>query len=186
MGGTDNWDGPHNLNFVRMRRFCATIILLIAIFAGFITPAAGAVAGFGSSSFAANAGALRFSQTTASPLFSEAGTLGGRSIASVADDLAAGVLKPSSLPVEYLVRDENSLPTNTRSSLALKQTGIPQSSCNLINRTGVELAEAAMTQRLLNNSLGSGGTDVLRITGAGKVRAFYDHEQYSLAISEAF
>jgi hypothetical protein len=53
MGGTDNWDGPRNLNFVRMRRFCATIILLIAMFAGFITPAAGAVAGLGRSSLAA-------------------------------------------------------------------------------------------------------------------------------------
>lgn len=54
MGGTDNWDGPRNLNFVRMRRFCATIILLIAMFAGFTTPAAEAVAGFGRSSFGAN------------------------------------------------------------------------------------------------------------------------------------
>lgn len=54
MGGTDNWDGLRNLNFVRMRRFCATIILLIAMFAGFITPAAGAVAGLGRSSLAAN------------------------------------------------------------------------------------------------------------------------------------
>jgi hypothetical protein len=40
-----------------MRRFCATIILLIAMFAGFITPAAGAVAGLGRSSLAANSGA---------------------------------------------------------------------------------------------------------------------------------
>lgn len=94
--------------------------------------------------------------------------MAGRSIASVADDLSAGILKPADLPVEYLVRDGNSLLINTRSSLALKQAGIPESSWNLINRTGVESAEAAMTERLLRNGLGSGGTDVLRITGAGK------------------
>jgi hypothetical protein len=57
MGGTDDWNGPRNLNFVRMRRFCATIILLIAVFAGFITPARGAVAGFTRSSLAAIGGA---------------------------------------------------------------------------------------------------------------------------------
>lgn len=115
-----------------------------------------------------SAGPLRFSQTTASPFFSAEGSMGGRAISSVADDLRAGVLKPADLPVEYLVRDGNSLLINTRSSLALKQANIPESSWSLINRTGVESAEAAMTERLLRNGLGSGGTDVLRITGAGK------------------
>jgi hypothetical protein len=115
-----------------------------------------------------NAGPLRFSQPTASPFFSAEGSMGGRAISSVVDDLRAGVLKPADLPVEYLVRDGNRLLINTRSSLALKQANIPESSWSLINRTGVESAEAAMTDRLLHNGLGSGGTDVLRITGAGK------------------
>jgi hypothetical protein len=113
------------------------------------------------------AGTLRFSQTTASPFFSEGGTFSGSSIADVANDLRTGALSPADVPVQYLARDGNSLIINTRSSLSLMQANIPVSQWSLIDQTGVEAAEASMTQRLLRNGLGSQGTDVLRVTGAG-------------------
>ena len=48
---------------------------------------------------AAEEGVLRFSQTTASPLFSEEGTFGGRTIGQVANQLRSGALSPSEVPV---------------------------------------------------------------------------------------
>ncbi len=54
MGGTNDRNGPSDLNFLGMRSLCSTTILLIALLVGFITPASGAVAGFGHSAFAVN------------------------------------------------------------------------------------------------------------------------------------
>jgi hypothetical protein len=56
---------------------------------------------------------------------------------------------------------------NTRSALALMQAGIPQAEWTIINMTGDAATEANIMQRLINNDLTTGGTDVLRITGSG-------------------
>lgn len=109
---------------------------------------------------------LRFAQITASPMFNPEGNFAGRSIASVASDLRGGTLVPANVPVSYIVREGSNLIVNTRSSLALRQAGIPVSQWNLINQTGNLRTEANMTNRLLNNRLTNQGTDVLRITGA--------------------
>ncbi|MBW8869301.1 MAG: RHS repeat-associated core domain-containing protein [Acidobacteriales bacterium] len=111
--------------------------------------------------------ALSFSQTTASPYFSRGGSLEGRSIANVADDLRAGTMTPQDLPVEYLTRDGNNLIINTRTSLALRQANVPITEWKLLNLTGDAQAEAEMTERLTRNRLTSQGTDTLRITGLG-------------------
>jgi hypothetical protein len=116
---------------------------------------------------------LRFTQTTASPMFSPEGSFAGRSISQVADALRSGSLKASDVPVEFIVRDGAWLIVNTRSAVALRQAGIPEARWNLINRTGVADIEANITQRLLRNGLGSEGSDVLRITGSGPNASTY-------------
>jgi hypothetical protein len=63
--------------------------------------------------------------------------------------------------------DGNTLIVNTRSSLALSQAGIPQSSWNLIDMTGDSGVMNSITTRLGNNGLTTAGTPVLRITGSG-------------------
>jgi hypothetical protein len=122
---------------------------------------------------AAKSGPLRFTQTTASPMFSAEGSFAGRSISQVADALRSGTMTAADVPVEFIVRDGNRLIVNTRSSLALRQAGIPEAQWNLINRTGVAEVEANITQRLLRNGLGNEGTEVLRITGSGSGASTY-------------
>lgn len=111
---------------------------------------------------------FRFTQTTASKWFSKEGTFSGRTIGSVVNDLRTGVLKAADIPVEYIERDGIKLIVNTRSSLALRRAGIPESEWKLINKTGDALTEAKITERLARNELTQEGVDVIRITGSGK------------------
>lgn len=111
---------------------------------------------------------FKFTQTTAAARFSEAGTFFGKTIGEVANDLRTGALKTIDIPVEYIERDGVKLIVNTRSSLALKRAGIPESEWNLINKTGDPLTEATITKRLAKNKLTEEGSDVLRITGSDK------------------
>lgn len=76
-------------------------------------------------------------------------------------------MTPDDVPVEVINRDGNQLIVNTRSSLALKQAGVPESQFRLIDRTGVPEVEARITERLSRNGLDSSGAQVLRITGSG-------------------
>jgi hypothetical protein len=85
--------------------------------------------------------------------------------------LRSGKLNPSDVPVEFIVRDGKSLIVNTRSSLALKRAGIPESQWNLINRTGNTSIENHITNRLIKNKLTDSGTETLRITGSGIPRS---------------
>jgi hypothetical protein len=119
------------------------------------------------SEIAAEGGALRFSQTTASPWFSSQGTFAGQTISDVAGQLQAGTLSAVDVPVQVVTMDGNTLIVNTRSSLALSQAGIPQSSWNLIDMTGDSGVMNSITTRLGNNGLTTAGTPVLRITGSG-------------------
>lgn len=105
---------------------------------------------------------LRFTQTTASPWFHPEGKFAGLTISDVAAQLRAGTLKIADVPVTVV---GDSLIVNTRSSLALRQAGIPQSQWRIIPGTAQDAADIAA--RLSHNSLGPTGTDVIRITGSG-------------------
>jgi hypothetical protein len=121
----------------------------------------------------ADSTAIRFSQTTASPWFSSQGTFAGQTISDVAAQLQAGTLSASDVPVQVISIDGNTLIVNTRSSLALSQAGIPQSSWNLIDMTGNSDVMNSITTRLGNNGLTTAGTPVLRITGSGSGASTY-------------
>jgi hypothetical protein len=114
-----------------------------------------------------NWGVLRFTQRTVSPRFSTEGAFAGRRISDIVNVLRSGVLTAEQIPVEFLLRNGQRLIVNTRSALALRRAGIPESQWRLIDRTGVPEVEALITERLWRNQLDTTGTDVLRITGAG-------------------
>jgi hypothetical protein len=106
-----------------------------------------------------------FSQTTASPTFKN-GPFAGQSIGDVAGGLRAGKITPDQLPIDVMSRNGEMISLNTRSTLALRRAGIDPSDWVLNDVTGVPSMEQLLTERLARNGL-SGGTDVLRITGAG-------------------
>lgn len=110
----------------------------------------------------------KFTQKTASPNFSQEGSFAGKTIGEVSNSLRSGALKTSDVPVEYIMRDGNKLLLNTRSSLALKRAGIPESNWVMVNKTGDSFLEQMLTQRLMKNGLTNAGTETLRITGSGR------------------
>lgn len=69
------------------------------------------------------------------------------------------------LPVEYIIRDGNTLILNTRTSQALTQAGIPRSEWSVINRTGNSLFEELLTGQLTRNKLTSEGIATVRVSG---------------------
>lgn len=91
------------------------------------------------------------------------------SLTNTIDDLvnaiAAGKVNVADLPVEYIVRDGNTLILNTRTSQALTQAGIPRSRWNAVNRTGVAAFEERLTGQLTRNKLTSAGTSTVRPSG---------------------
>ena len=111
---------------------------------------------------------LRFSQVTAKPKFSDEGKFLGEEISSVVEKLRNNKLSVDDLPIEYIEKENVRLIINTRSSLALKRANIPESSWKLINKTDDIKAVKDMNDRLIHNKLDDMGTEVLRITGAGK------------------
>jgi len=90
-----------------------------------------------------------FSQTTASPWFGIRGLFAGQTISDVAAQLRAGTLSSTSVPVQFVVIEGNALIVNTRSSLALRQAGIPLSSWNFIDMTGNAQVEREIEFRLV-------------------------------------
>jgi len=112
---------------------------------------------------------LRFSQTTASPFFSEEGTFAGKTIGQLAQELRSGAISPKDIPIHVVDgADGVKLIVNTRSSLALTRAGIPQSSWNIIDMSANQTFRTSIGERLFRNGLTNQGTDVLRITGMGK------------------
>jgi RHS repeat-associated protein len=109
---------------------------------------------------------LRFAQKTASQSFSAGGKFAGKTIANVADELQAGLLSPSDVPVEYVTIEGNNLIVNTRSAVALMRAKVPQTAWRLIDATADEFGN--IRSRLLKNGLPSEGTDTIRVTGLGK------------------
>jgi hypothetical protein len=109
----------------------------------------------------------KFTQTTASIAFKN-GPFAGKTIGEVAAGLRSGAINPSQLPVDVIIRNGQMLALNTRSALALLRGGIDASKWTIINRTGDAFFEKLLTERLARNGLSELGTEVLRISGAGK------------------
>ena len=112
------------------------------------------------------AGALdnaAFAQKTFSQTFSSGGRFAGQTIDDVAAGLRSGAMKPADVPIEFIVRDGNSLILNTRSAQALQQAGIPRSAWNAIDMTGDAAAQARLSGQIQRNGLTSQG--ILNPTG---------------------
>ena len=88
------------------------------------------------------------------------------------DDLVnaikTGKINVNDLPVEYIVRDGNTIILNTRTSQALTQAGIPRSQWNAINRTENDIFESMLDGQLLRNKLTSEGIATVRPSGGKK------------------
>ena len=73
--------------------------------------------------------------------------LAGRQINTV-DDLALalkqGVVKAKDLPIDYIVRDGNTLIINTRTAVALERAGIPRTAWYAIDQTGNSAIELSL------------------------------------------
>jgi filamentous hemagglutinin len=108
-----------------------------------------------------------FAQKTFSQTFSADGAFAGRTIDDVAGALNRGEMSAADVPVQYIVRDGNTLILNTRSAQALEQAGIPRSQWNAIDMTGDAAAEARLTGQLQRNGLTSQGTTTVRPTKPG-------------------
>jgi RHS repeat-associated protein len=106
-----------------------------------------------------------FAQTTFREAFSRGGLFAGQSIDDVARAIRSGDLAPSDVPIQYVVRDGNTLILNTRSAQALARAGVPRSDWSGINMTGVPAAEARLSAQLSRNGLDSTGTLNPRSTG---------------------
>ncbi|EPP0837226.1 hypothetical protein ACULTF_000168 [Listeria innocua] len=155
------------------------------LIAGFLVKVGGKVGpktiSWGATKFGAkgsgNAGKIlenaNYAQKTFGNKFSAEGSkiyskLAGEPINTI-DDLVkvieSGKVKVSDLPVEYIVRDGNTLILNTRTSQALTQAGIPRAQWNAVNRTGNQLFEELLTGQLNRNKLPDSGIESVRPSG---------------------
>jgi RHS repeat-associated protein len=107
----------------------------------------------------------KFAQPTFSQTFGSAGRFAGKTVDEVAESLQSGAMKPSDVPIQYIVRDGNTLILNTRSARALEQAGIPRSQWNAVNMTGDAAAELRLTGQLERNGLTSMGIPVVTPSG---------------------
>lgn len=98
-------------------------------------------------------------------MFSKGGTFAGQSVDDVAGALRSGAMKPSQVPIDYVVRDGNTLILNTRSAQALEVAGVPRSSWTAVNRTGQEAFENMLRGQLQRNGLTSEGIATVRRSG---------------------
>ena len=109
---------------------------------------------------------LRFTQNTASPEFSGGGKFKGMTIGEVAQKLYDKKLNQDDVPVTVVERDGVRLIETTRSALALRRAGIPESQWKIIDATGDPAIEARVDLHLKKNGLTNAGTETLRITKA--------------------
>lgn len=103
-----------------------------------------------------------FAQKTFGQAFSSEGTFAGRTVKDVAGALRSGAMKPGQVPVQYIVRDGQTLILNTRSAQALERAGIPRARWNAVNKTGDALAEARLTDQIRRNNTPSTGFPTVR------------------------
>src|SRR5437899_3366626 len=97
---------------------------LLTLFFSLSSPAMEANSDFCRSSLAAEGGALanaNFAQRTFSQAFSSEGAFAGRTVEDVAAGLRSGQMGAADVPIQYIVRDGNTLMLNTRSAQALEQ-----------------------------------------------------------------
>jgi RHS repeat-associated protein len=106
-----------------------------------------------------------FAQKTFGRMFSEGGAFAGKSVEEVAAALRSGAMQASDVPIDYIVRDGNTLILNTRSANALEAAGIPRAAWNAVNRTGQEMFESMLTGQLQRNGLTSAGITTVRQSG---------------------
>ena len=78
-------------------------------------------------------------------------------INELSDALRSGTVQASRIPVNIIVRNENTLILNTRTVQALERGGIPRSLFNVIDRTGDEFFEKALDVQLKRSNLTSEG-----------------------------
>jgi len=105
----------------------------------------------------ADIGGARFAQKSYSETFSKGGLFGGQTIDDVAGQLESGALSSKDVPINVVVRDGNTLITNTRSAQALTRAGIPRGSWNVVNQTGNPLYANLLSGQLSRNGLTSSG-----------------------------
>jgi filamentous hemagglutinin len=105
----------------------------------------------------------QFAQKTYGAMFSKGGTFAGRSVDDVAGALRSGAMKPSEVPIDFIVRDGRSIILNTRSAQALEAAGVPRSQWNAVNRTGSAAYEGRLTDQLSRNP--GGPFDTVRRSG---------------------
>lgn len=89
----------------------------------------------------------------------------GLTVDQVADALRNNIMHPRMVPVDFIVRDGQTLILNTRSAQALTQAGIPRSQWAGVNRTGNPAFEARLTGQLRRNNLTTAGTPTVRRSG---------------------
>jgi len=104
-----------------------------------------------------------FAQKTFGQMFSEEGKFAGQSVREVADALRGGTMSPADIPVNYIVRDGQTIILNTRSAQALDLAGIPRSAWNGVNKTGNSVFENLLNGQLSRNP--GGPFNVVRPSG---------------------
>lgn len=77
--------------------------------------------------------------------------------------LRSGAMKPGDVPVNYIVRDGQTIMLNTRSAQALEAAGIPRSQWNGVNQTGNQFFENLLNGQLSRNP--GGPFDTVRRAG---------------------
>lgn len=131
------------------------------MFFGIYAAAYGGTAGGAALTSEAEGGVLanaNYAQRTYGQTFSDAGAFAGKTVDEVAAALRSGELQASDVPVQYVVKEGNTLILNTRSAQALEQAGVPRSQWNAVNVTGDAAAEARLAGQLQRNNLTSQGT----------------------------
>jgi RHS repeat-associated protein len=93
----------------------------------------------------------KFAQATFSRTFSKGSLFAGKSVDEVAAALRSGAMKASDVPVNYIVRDGQTIILNTRSAEALKAAGVPRSQWNGINQTGNKFFEDLLDGQIGRN-----------------------------------
>jgi hypothetical protein len=102
-------------------------------------------------------------------IFSKAAGRPIRTISDLTNALKNGDILLSQVPIDYIIRDGNTLILNTRSSQALERAGIPRNQWYAVNRTGNALYEGMLSDQLTNNGLTSVGVPSVSPKKGGSV-----------------
>ena len=105
----------------------------------------------------------KFAQGTYSQMFSAEGIFAGSSVEDVAAALRAGSMQAAEVPINYIVRNGQTIILNTRSAQALEAAGIPRSQWNGVNQTGNQVFENLLNDQLRRNP--GAPFDVVRPSG---------------------